>query len=256
MSSTPTSMILLRVLGATAAAGIGAAIGLSARQASHTLLCALVSFAAGGLLAVTALHIFPETVNLIGVGPGLAATLAGLALFYAIGRYVYALCPACSATESDKGFFRLSILMIVAMSLHSLTDGLAIVAGFEASANTGAHLGFLIFVAVSYHKIPEGLALMTVIRGAGHRRLKAFGIALMVEAVTGLGAVAGLLLRRLTPTDLGILLGIVGGSFLYLVFFALLKEMWAHEKRSILVYTGLGAVSLLGLDVLLSTFGA
>jgi ZIP family zinc transporter len=251
----PSGLIVLRVLGATAAAGLGAILAFPARRASHRVLCALVSFAAGGLLAVTATHLIPETTHLIGIGPGAVAILGGLALFYGIGRYVYALCPACSATDSEKGFFQLSVVMMVAMGLHSLTDGLAIVAGFEVSQSTGTALGFLLFVAVAYHKIPEGLALMTVVRASGHKTPVAFGITLLIEMVTGLGALVGLLLVHIAAHELGILLGIVAGSFLYIVFFAILKEMWEHEKGSIFTFAGLGAASLIALDLLLGSMG-
>jgi zinc transporter, ZIP family len=249
--SDPTQLILLRVLGATAAAGLGALLGLPARRASHRMLCGMVSFAAGGLLAVTATHIVPESMELISTGGGIAATLFGLALFYAIGRYVYSLCPACSATDSEKGFFQLSILMMVSMGLHSLTDGLAIVAGSKLGGAVGTQIGFLIFLAVSYHKVPEGLALMTVVRGAGHSTPKAFGITLLIELITGLGAVAGLLFLTLTSFQLGLLLGVVAGSFLYIVFFAILKEMWQHERGSIFLFTGLGIASILLMEALL-----
>ncbi|MBW3624809.1 MAG: ZIP family metal transporter [Armatimonadetes bacterium] len=252
--SDPSGLIFLRILGATAAALLGALIALPGRT-SHRLLCALVSFAAGGLLGVTLTHLLPETTHLIGFGPGIASIAAGLAAFYLIGRYVYALCPACNATQSEKGFFQLGILMMVAMGLHSLTDGLAIVAGagLEGTASTGAELGLLIFIAVSYHKIPEGMALMTVLRGAGYRRPRALGITFLIEMATGLGALLGLLFLNLNPAQMGWLLGVVAGSFLYIVFFAILKEMWEHEKGPIFFYTGLGFVSIWLLEQVLSS---
>jgi len=41
------------------------------------------------------------------------------------------------------------------------------------------------------------------------------------------------------------LFNLVAGSFLYTVGFALLKEMYAHEKGSIIFYVVLGFVSIL-----------
>lgn len=252
--ATPLGLILLRILGATGAAVFGALLALPGKT-SHRLLCALVSFAAGGLLAVTLTHLIPETLHLAGFGPGLLTIAAGLGAFYLIGRYVYALCPACNATESEKGFFQLGVLMMVAMSLHSLTDGLAIVAGagLEEAAQTGTEIGLLIFFAVSYHKIPEGMALLTVLRGAGYSKARAFFITLLIELLTGLGALLGLLFLNLGPAQLGILLGVVAGSFLYVIFFAILKELWVHEKASIVFYTGAGFLSIWLLEQLMST---
>lgn len=251
LTSSAQGLLLLRVVGATGAALLGGMLALPVPRTSHRLMCALVSFAAGGLLAVAALHVIPETAELLGPARAGAAVLAGLIGFWTVGRFVYFVCPACSASHQEKGYVRLGWLMIVAMTLHSLTDGLAITAGYEADHHAGAQLGLLIFIAVSYHKVPEGLALMGVMRMAGLRAGAALGATALAELTTGIGALAGLLLLGLSPGAMGVLLGVVGGSFLYVVLFAMLKEMWVHEKTSILLYASLGAASIVVLGRLL-----
>lgn len=240
----PAELIALRALIAMTAAAIGGLLGLGRKRVSHRVLCALVSLAAGALLSVTAVHIIPETIEIVGVIPALLTLAAGTLIFAAIGKYVYFLCPACaaSATEHESGYLRLGLLMMVAMGIHSTVDGLAISAGSEAMSS----IGLLILVAVSYHKIPEGLALVCVARLAGYGRGKALLVTVLVELTTALGAFIGLLfLREASHFWLGITLGLVAGSFLYTVGFALLKEMYAHEKSSIFIYVILGFVSML-----------
>lgn len=244
--------VLLRAVVAILAATIGGLFAAGRSQVSHKLLCGLVSFAAGSLLAVTSAHIIPETSELIG--PTLAAVtiVGGVGMFAGIGRYVSVLCPACAASASEKGYLRLGILLMVAMGVHSTVDGLAIGAGSAAASSVGA----MILIAVSYHKIPEGLALVSVARLAGYSRLKALGVTALIEFTTALGAFLGLIL---VPGEsvlvLGIVLGLVAGSFLYTVGFALLKEMYAHEKGSILVYLTFGFLSMLTIGMLFSRFG-
>ncbi|HEY3269084.1 MAG TPA: ZIP family metal transporter [Armatimonadota bacterium] len=248
---TPTEMVILRAGVATAAALVGAGIGVSMRNVAHSTLCGLVSLAAGALLAVTAVHIVPEAAELISTMglPGwfftLLAVLAGLGTFYLVGKYVYYMCPACAATASERqeGYLRLGVLMIVTLTLHSMMDGLAIAAGYEHHDMT---LGALILVAVSYHKVPEGLALVSVCRLAGFSRLKALLTTLAVEMTTALGALLGTrVLAHASPLWLGVTLGFVAGSFLYTVGFATLKEMLEHERGSIIAYALTGAVSIL-----------
>jgi zinc transporter ZupT len=108
-------------------------------------------------------------------------------------------------------------------------------------------LGLLIFVAVSYHKVPEGMALMTVCRMSGFTVARSLGLTFLVEMTTGLGALVGLLLQGLSTQGLGLLLGVVAGSFLYVVFFAILKEMWEHERAPIFTSSGLGLLSIVAL---------
>jgi len=248
-------LLILRVAVAVLAAAIGGTIGIVHKHTSHRLLCALVSFAAGALLSVTILDIFPEAAKLVGNWTvPLAFGAAGLAFFYFIGRFVYSICPACaaSATEEERGYITLGVLLMVTLGLHSTMDGIAI----EAGARTNLAIGILILVAVSYHKLPEGLALVSVCRLAGYGRLKALLVTVLIEMTTGLGAFLGLLLRNApTLAWTGSVLGFVAGSFLYVVGYALIKEMLEHERRSIVVWVVAGFAAIAALGLILQAAG-
>lgn len=246
-----TEWILLRAGVATAAALIGGLVGISVKRVAHTTLCGLVSLAAGALLAVTVVHILPESAEAISAAgaPGwplaMLGTLVGLAVFYLVGKYVYYMCPACAATASERqeGYLRLGILLMVTLTLHSMMDGLAIAAGYERHDTT---LGALILLAVSYHKVPEGLALVSVCRLAGWSRARSLIVTVAVELTTALGALVGVwALSGASTLWLGLTLGFIAGSFLYTVGFATLKEMLEHERNSIIVYAIMGVLSIL-----------
>lgn len=250
---TALDTVALRAAIAILAATIGGLFAVGRGQISHRLLCGLVSFAAGSLLAVTSANIIPEAAEMTGPLLATLALVGGMGIFAGIGRYVSVLCPACAASASEKGYLRLGILLMVAMGVHSTVDGLAIGAG---SAASDSNVGTMILIAVSYHKIPEGLALVSIARLAGYGRWKALGVTALIEFTTALGALAGLVfVPGESPLILGITLGLVAGSFLYTVGFALLKEMYAHEKGSILVYVTLGFFSMLAIGALFAQFG-
>ncbi|MHB1456418.1 MAG: ZIP family metal transporter [Armatimonadota bacterium] len=237
------------------AAALGGLLASGSKKINHRTLCGLVSFAAGALLGVTIISIIPETFEMLGIIPAIVCLVVGTLIFAAIGKYVYYMCPACaaSATEHDGGYLRLGILMMVAMGIHSTVDGLAISAGSEAAklSSTSA-AGLLILFAVSYHKIPEGMALVSVARLGGYSRFKAFIVTVLIELTTALGAFIGMFfLNGVDKVWLGITMGIVAGSFIYTVGFALLKEMYAHEKNSIIIYVVLGFLSMVILNLLM-----
>ena len=237
---------------AIVAATAGGLFALGRSGVSHRVLCAFVSFAAGSLLAVTVIHIVPETAYILGVGLTVLTLAGGIVVFGVIGKYVSVLCPACAASATDAGYLRLGILLMIAMGVHSTVDGLAIGAG----SVTLSSIGLMIVLAVSYHKIPEGLALVSVARLAGYGRAKALGVTVLIELTTALGAFAGFIfLPGGSQLMLGITLGIVAGSFLYTIGFALLKEMYAHERASIFLYVGLGFASIVVLSMLVSLLG-
>lgn len=244
-------VIALRVAVAILAATAGGLFALAARQVSHRLLCGLVSLAAGALLGVALVHILPETVGILGIRWATLSVVLGFSVFALVGRYVYFMCPACtaSASEHETGFLRLGALLVISMSIHSIVDGMAISAGYACGAEA---IGVLILTAVAYHKVPEGLALVSLGRLAGYGRGKALLIAVLVELTTALGACIGLLLLSgIHETLIGATLGFVAGTFLYTVGFALLKEMFVHEKGSIIIYALIGFAMIVGIGRLL-----
>lgn len=234
-------MVLIRAVIAVVVASLGGAVIFFVKDISHKHLCALISLAAGALLSVVVLDIIPETIDLIGLLETAGAVLLGYATFYLIGKYVYHICPACAATHKES-MFRVTMLMVVAMSIHSFMDGIAIAVGHE----TGTSVGYIIFFAVAYHKFPEGLALASVAVSSGYSRAKAIGITVALEGATTLsgGIIGAVALAGSAPIWFGFVLGHVGGGFLYLVFHALLGEMVKHEKKSTVFYASLGFVSL------------
>jgi ZIP family zinc transporter len=236
------------------AAGLGGLLGVMWKRPSHKALCGLVSFAAGALLSVTVVDIMPEALELSGWAWMLGATVIGVVFFYLIGKYVSYVCPACaaSALEHGGGYLRLGILLMIALGIHSTVDGL----GIAISSREGMEqLAILILFAVSYHKVPEGLALVSVARLAGISRWKALAITILIELTTGLGALLGLLAVRTSEGPwIGFHLGLVAGSFLYIVGFALITEMKEHERKSIIGYTILGFAVIFATSVLLKAF--
>jgi len=252
---SPGVAITLRAAIAIIAAAVGGGLGIIGRKVSHRLLCALVSLAAGALLGVALVDIVPETIEILGVMRAIFYLASGFAVFWLVGRYVYFLCPACaaSATEHDTGYLRLGALLIVSMSIHSTVDGLAISASYARGVES---ISLLVLVAVAYHKVPEGLALVSLARLAGYGRVKALLLTILVELTTALGAAIGLLMvPGVNNMLIGATLGFVAGTFLYTVGFALLKEMFVHEKGSIIFYVILGFASIVLLGFLFSRSG-
>jgi ZIP family zinc transporter len=247
-------MVALRAVIAIVAATAGALLAMGRKRVGHRVLCGMVSFAAGALLAVTVAHIAPEAIEMLGWLPAALSLAGGTLVFAMIGKYVYFLCPACaaSASEHDGGYLRLGLLLMVALGIHSTVDGLAISAGMAGTSS----IGVLILFAVSYHKVPEGLALASIARLAGYGRARALAITVLIELTTALGAFIGIVfLRGVNDFWLGVTLGVVAGSFLYTVGFALLREMYAHEKASIILYVILGFASILALSALIAPLG-
>lgn len=233
--------LFARVALAFALAVVGGALSALIKL-SHKRLCALISFAAGTLLGVTLFAILPESWETTGWWKLLLALASGYAVFFLISKYVHHVCPACAASHFDEEathrFREIATALIIALAIHSTTDGVALAAGHEAhgaSKELDKALGRSLLVAVCVHKIPEGLALGALLLGAGFPKLAAVCWVAVVEATTLLGGLLGLWgLRGASALWLGVVLAHVGGGFLYLAGHAVLGEMMKHGKSLVL----------------------
>jgi zinc transporter ZupT len=226
----------------------------TALRLEHKQLCALISFAAGTLLGVTVFAILPESFGARLWWAVLLALIAGYALFFFISRYVHHVCPACAATHFDADSIRhfndIATLLIVALAIHSTTDGLAL--GIQKDSLGPEPTMWSLFAALCIHKIPEGLALGSLLIGAGFRRGPALGWIAAVEATTLVGGVIGYcLFANISTFWLGLIMAYVGGGFIYLAVHAVLGEMLKHEKKLVLTSFSLGVALIAVLNIAL-----
>jgi len=221
MPYSPLAPALVAAMIAVGAAILGLRLSNAPRAARR-----LIPFSGGLLAGIALFGVLPELAERNGWSGGLALLAMGLLLLWAVGRWVYAVCPACSHTHdhtlcpaSLHGF---ALPLVVAASLHSFLDGLSIAA--SAQQHSGSLAAAVVF-GVGLHKIPEGIALGVMLRAALNSRRAALGWCVAVQAATVLGAA----LESAAGPHLGALwlscaLGLAGGSFVYLAYHAVHAE--------------------------------
>jgi zinc transporter ZupT len=224
----------------------------------HRPLCALISLAAGTLFGVTLFAILPESLIYSGVWPVVLAAAIGYALFFFVSKHIHHVCPACAASHFDaaatRHFSEIANALIVALAIHSTTDGLAL--GIQRQAPMMDATKWSLFSALCIHKVPEGLALGSLLIGAGLRRSAALGWVAAVEATTLLGGVIGyFFLTKVSTFWLGLIMAHVGGGFLYLAAHAVLGEMLKHGKNLVLTSFSAGIALIVVLNFGLRVLG-
>src|SRR6478672_4907074 len=236
--------VIAAYLFAVAGGSISASLHLE-----HKPLCALISFAAGTLLGVTIFAILAESFGACPWWAVLLALITGYALFFFISKHIHHVGPACAASHFDadatRHFSEIATALIVALAIHSTTDGLALGIQGEASA-TGA-IRWSLFSALC---IPKVLALGSLLIGAGLPRAAAIGWVAAVEATTLLGGVIGyFFLTNISIFWLGLIMAHVGGGFIYLATHAVVGEMLKHGKKLVLTSFALGVALIAVLNV-------
>jgi zinc transporter ZupT len=200
----------------------------------------------------------PEGLSYSGVWPVVGAAATGYVLFFFISKYVHHVCPACAASHFDadatRHFGEIATALIVALAIHSTTDGLAL--GIQQEAPSMDATKWSLFSALCIHKVPEGLALGSLLIGAGLRRSTALGWVAAVEATTLLGGAIGMLwLGKVSTFWLGLIMAHVGGGFLYLATHAVVGEMLKHSKKLVLTSFSIGVALIAVLNIGLRMLG-
>ncbi len=216
---------------------------------NHHRLCSLISISAGALFAAATLIIIPEAFKGFDIGliEIAISVISGYVVFSLISKYYFHVCPACSASHFDeqttKKFSEIVLLMITALSLHSLFDGLALSIGISDDHFGGDS----IFFAIAVHKLPEGLALASLMTGANYAKSKIILYVFLVQLITVLGAILG---SYLISVDISIswisyiMLHIAGG-FIYLAYHALAGEMIRNHKKLVIISFSSGFLFIL-----------
>src|SRR3982750_4410285 len=126
--------ILWQVVAAYVLALTGGAMSVAFRLL-HQVLCALISLAAGTLFGVTIFTLAPEALSIATWWMVLLAGASGYVLFLLISKYVHHVCPACAASHFDadatQHFSDIAVALIVALAIHSTSDGIALGIGRE-----------------------------------------------------------------------------------------------------------------------------
>lgn len=232
---------------------VSGAVFLFFIKLDHKKLCSLISFSAGALLGAAAFTLIPESSRDLSFLELAGGVISGYMLFWLITKYYSHVCPACSASHFDEQtthkFSEIVLTLLTALSIHSFLDGVAISAGDSNLHFTHESL----FIAIAVHKFPEGLALAALMVSSGYSKVKILTYVTLVEMVTILGAVSGLLFLEngISEVLMGIVMAHVAGGFVFLAFHAILGEMLRNHKKLVLVSFSLGMLLILSIYLLI-----
>jgi ZIP family zinc transporter len=144
---------------------------------------------------------------------------------------------------------RTGALVFLAMTFHSIPEGVAVGVGYGAQTHLPAaqNFGRYIALAIAFHNIPEGLAVALPLRLKGASILKCFLLAVVTSLPQPLAAVpASLLVWVFEPLMLP-LLGFAAGAMMYLVLVELVPEALEHHGRSETAWFFLGGFGVMAL---------
>ncbi|XP_030362326.1 zinc transporter ZIP11 isoform X2 [Strigops habroptila] len=157
------------------------------------------------------------------------------------------------APAPGSSSWRRIMLMILAITIHNIPEGLAVGVGFGAigkSASATFQSARNLAIGIGIQNFPEGLAVSLPLRGAGFSTWKAFWygqLSGMVEPLAGIfGAFAVVVAEPLLPYALGF----AAGAMVYVVMDDIIPEAQTSGNGKLASWTSiLGFVVMMSLDV-------
>lgn len=243
---------------------LGASLVFFFKTIDRKIMDGMLGCAAGVMIAASFWSLLAPAINMVeeagGIPwiPALVGFLSGGGFLWSVDKILPHLHPGFPTREAEgvKTSWQRSILLVLAITLHNIPEGLAVGVAFGAAAagHPAASLGAAIALAIGIgiQNFPEGAAVSVPLRREGLSRYKSFmygQFSGMVEPVAGvIGAIAVVYMQPLLPYALSF----AAGAMIYVVAEELIPESQA-EKHSDIATVGvmLGFSIMMTLDVAL-----
>ena len=244
---------------------LGASLVFFFKTINKKVLDGMLGFAAGVMIAASfwsllapAIEMTEESSSLPSFVPALVGFLAGgafLGIFDKIMPHLHR-GNSIDNAEGIKTSWQRSILLVLAITLHNIPEGLAVGVAFGAvTANLSSATiagAIALAIGIGIQNFPEGAAVSIPLRREGMSRRKSFfyGQASgVVEPIAGvLGAFAVIAMKPMLPYALAF----AAGAMIYVVVEELIPES-QYEKHSDIATIGtlIGFAVMMTLDVAL-----
>jgi ZIP family zinc transporter len=261
---SPIVQALLATLFTWGLTALGAALVFGTKNVPRKVLDAMLGFAAGVMIAASFWSLLAPAISLSAEGslplwvPPLIGFMAGGVFLRLVDRLLPHLHPWMPMSEAEgiHTSWRRSVLLISAITLHNIPEGLAVGVAFGAVAAgiPEASLGAAIALAVGIglQNFPEGTAVSMPLRREGMSRSKSFffgQLSAVVEPIAGvLGAAAVVLAKPILPYALAF----AAGAMIFVVAEELVPEAKRGSPDIAAMSLMVGFSVMMTLDVALS----
>ncbi len=240
---------------------LGASIVFFFKSFNRTLLDSMLGFAAGVMIAASFWSLLNPAIEMAkeeGITSWIpAATGFLLGGFFIMGidkilPHLHLGFPRSEAEGIQTNWHR-SILLVTAITLHNIPEGLAIGVAFGAASQIEAASyasALALAIGIGLQNFPEGISVAVPLRREGFSRLRSFNygqISGVVEPVAGvIGAAAVILIKPILPYALSF----AAGAMIFVVVEELIPESQYHKHTDLAtIGTLVGFTVMMILDV-------
>ena len=244
---------------------MGASMVFLFKTINKKILNAMLGFAAGVMIAASFWSLLKPAIEMteqkgeISWIPAVIGFLAGGVFLFIIDKILPHLHLGLDISQAEgiKTSWQRSFLLILAITLHNIPEGLAVGVAFGALANNWSYnaLGGAIALAfgIGLQNFPEGAAVSIPLRREGFSRLRAFWYGQLSGIVEPIAGILGALLVIIITPILPYALSFAAGAMIYVVVEELIPESQSgNETDMSTIGAMLGFAVMMFLDVALS----
>ncbi|MBQ3214749.1 MAG: ZIP family metal transporter [Oscillospiraceae bacterium] len=253
------SAIILPFIGTALGAG---GVFFMRGKMNRTLQRSLTGFASGVMVAASIWSLIipaieqSEHMGKLSFLPAFVGVWAGFLFLLLLDQLIPHLHLNSQQPEGAPSKLGRSTMMVLAVALHNLPEGMAVgavVAGcITGNATISAAAMLALAVGIALQNLPEGAIISMPLHSNGMKRGRAFGYGVLSGVVEPIGAIVTILLAELMVPILPYMLAFSAGAMLYGVVEELIPEMSEGEHSNVgTIFFAVGFTLMMVLDVAL-----
>ncbi|EKD32196.1 MAG: hypothetical protein ACD_77C00154G0005 [uncultured bacterium] len=265
LNYNPILLALFATLFTWGLTALGASMVFFFKNINKKVLNSMLGFAAGVMIAASFWSLLKPAIEMAEENgsvpwvPALVGFLSGGAFLLLVDKLLphLHLGLATEKAEGIKTSWQRSVLLVLAITLHNIPEGLAVGIAFGALANnpdTGMLAGAIaLALGIGLQNFPEGAAVSIPLRREGFSRLKSFTYGQMSGIVEPIAGVFGAYLVLMVTPLLPYALSFAAGAMIFVVVEELIPEsQTGNETDWSTIGAMLGFAAMMFLDVSLS----
>jgi len=260
----PILLALFAALFTWGLTALGAAMVFFFKKINKKVLNSMLGFAAGVMIAASFWSLLNPAIEMaeaqggIPWVPAVVGFIAGGAFLLSIDKILPHLHLGLKVDEAEglKTTWKRSVLLVLAITLHNIPEGLAVGVAFGALASNpeaGALAGAIaLALGIGLQNFPEGAAVSIPLRREGFSRLKAFNYGQLSGIVEPIAAVIGAYLVLMMAPMLPYALSFAAGAMIFVVVEELIPESQRGNETDLsTIGAMIGFATMMLLDVAL-----
>jgi zinc transporter, ZIP family len=242
------TIILFSGLAGIIGTGLGGLIGIFLGKKTERTISMVLTFASGIMVSIALFDLMPEASDISGPLITALGVLVGVAVIFAFNYSIDKATQRAKkkvkthdtlkslhhqekliitkAKTNSTSLLRAGFIMLIAISLHNIPEGMAIGSSGAVSINLSATLAILL----ALHNIPEGMTMATPLSAGGVGKLKTLVLIILAGSTTIIGGVLGALVGGIGGVATSLALSFAAGAMLYVTFCEILPQSVLMEK--------------------------